>query len=134
MAARIVDRRRQRPDGTRGAETLHGFVRLVLAAALEANPRPTDERPLLSGVVSGRQGAPACGTLREGSRRDGRGNRMLRKAAYASCQHHADAVSVTDAATVAGSTPVEAARPRRPALFGSGCNAGVWNSSRIKVS
>ena len=35
MLRRLVDRRRQRPDGTRGAETLHGFVRLALAAALE---------------------------------------------------------------------------------------------------
>ena len=35
MLRRLVGRRRQRPDGTRGAETLHGFVRLALAAALE---------------------------------------------------------------------------------------------------
>jgi hypothetical protein len=35
LLRRLVDRRRQRPDGTRGAETLHGFVRLALAAALE---------------------------------------------------------------------------------------------------
>ena len=35
MLHRLGDRRRQRPDGNWGAETLHGFVRLARVGALE---------------------------------------------------------------------------------------------------
>jgi hypothetical protein len=35
LLRRLGDRRRQRPDGNWGAETLHGFVRLARVVALE---------------------------------------------------------------------------------------------------